>query len=119
MLNARIAKADYGFCPLAMGIRECDCHLRSAQSRYCHTRENLAQLGGVMWFPTQDEAVQIYARFLEARHGRAAAQYARKTAKKLQAKGDLEGYGIWSRVADVVDHLPEKSVNVESVMEPT
>jgi len=56
---------------------------------------------------------------LEARHGRAAAQYARKTAKKLQAKGDLEGYGIWSRVADVVDHLPEKSVNVESVMEPT
>ena len=70
-----------------------------------------------MWIPTQDEAVDMYARFLVARHGKAAGQYARKTANKLQAKGDFAGHAIWNRVADVVDHLPKKGAGVKSVME--
>ena len=70
-----------------------------------------------MWIPTQDEAVEMYARFLVARHGKAAGQHARKTADKLRAKGDLAGHAIWNRVADAVDHLPKKRGGVESVME--
>jgi hypothetical protein len=68
-----------------------------------------------MWLPTQDEAVDMYASYLAARHGTAAAQYARKTADKLLAKGDFAGHSIWSRVADVVERRP-KGANVESVM---
>jgi hypothetical protein len=70
-----------------------------------------------MWFPTQEEAVEMYARFLEARHGRTAGEYARKTAKKLHAKGDIAGYTIWNRVADTVERGSEKSINIEKVME--
>jgi hypothetical protein len=69
-----------------------------------------------MWIPTQGEAVEMYAHFLVARHGKGASRYARKTADKLQAKGDVAGHTIWSRVADAVDQLPKKS-GVESVME--
>ncbi|MGB6820186.1 MAG: hypothetical protein WBE29_25015 [Pseudolabrys sp.] len=63
-----------------------------------------------MWVPTQDEAVEMYARFLAARHGLAADRLARKTADSLQAKGDFEGYAIWARVADATERGPAKSV---------
>ena len=68
-----------------------------------------------MWLPTQEEAVDMYARFLTARHGKAAARYARKRADQLLANGDFAGHVIWNRVADVVDRQPKKA-NVESVM---
>ena len=68
-----------------------------------------------MWLPTQDEAVDMYARYLAARHGEAAAQYARETADKLLAKGDFAGHSIWGRVANVVERRPKRA-GVESVM---
>jgi hypothetical protein len=58
---------------------------------------------GVMWVPTQDEAVLMYARFLKARHGAVASKLARKKASALQDEGDLAGYKIWDAVADAVD----------------
>ena len=69
-----------------------------------------------MWMPTLDEAVEMYARFLISRHGRAAARYARKTAEKLRSREDLQGYTMWSRVADAVDRMATKRADVESVM---
>ena len=42
-----------------------------------------------MWLPTQEEAVDMFARYLAAHHGTAAARYARETADKLLAKGDF------------------------------
>ena len=63
----------------------------------------MALWDGVMWMPTQDEAVLMYARFLKARHGVAASKLARKTAGTLQDQGDLAGYKIWNAVADAVD----------------
>jgi hypothetical protein len=68
-----------------------------------------------MWLPTEDEAVDMYARFLVAHHGPTAIQYARKTGDKLLAKGDFSGHAIWNRVADVIERRP-KTVNVERVM---
>lgn len=68
-----------------------------------------------MWLPTQDEAVDMYASYLRARHGMAAARYARETADKLLAKEDFAGHAIWSRVADVVERRPN-GATVESVM---
>jgi len=47
-----------------------------------------------MWMPTQDDAVEIYARYLMGRHGKSAHRYARKTADKLKREGDLEGYSL-------------------------
>src|SRR5215831_279002 len=61
-----------------------------------------------MWFPTEDEAVQLYARFLAARHGSAAEHHARRTAERLQAEGDHAGHAIWSRVADAVEQSKSK-----------
>jgi len=58
---------------------------------------------GTMWVPTQDEAILMFARFLKARHGTAAGNFARKTAKTLQDEGDPEGHKIWNAVADVAD----------------
>lgn len=64
-----------------------------------------------MWIPTQDEAVEMFARFLAARHGSAAGKYARKTAERLQEKGDSAGYAIWGRVANnVEDRVKQKTV---------
>jgi len=60
-----------------------------------------------MWVPTQDEAISMYARFLKARHGTAASELARKTAKTLKDQGDLEGHKIWNAVADTVDRFPD------------
>jgi len=57
----------------------------------------------VMWVPTQDEAVLIYAHFLRARHGAAASKLAREKANTLQGESDGEGYKIWNAVADAVD----------------
>jgi hypothetical protein len=68
-----------------------------------------------MWIPTQDEAVEMYARFLIARHRRGAARHARTTADKLLSRGDSHGYAIWNRVADAVEHRDAKSADVESV----
>jgi hypothetical protein len=57
-----------------------------------------------MWVPTQDEAVLMYARFLNARYGAAlASKLARKKASTLKDGGDLAGYKIWDAVADAVD----------------
>ena len=61
-----------------------------------------------MWFPTEDEAVDMFARFLKSRHRGAAGRYAREHADKLLAKGDFRGYAIWNRVADAVENKAEK-----------
>jgi len=58
------------------------------------------------WLPTQDEAILMYARFLKARHGTAASNLARKTAKTLNDEGDVDGHKIWNTVADAVDRPP-------------
>jgi len=60
-----------------------------------------------MWLPTQEEAVLMYARFLKARHGTGAAQFARKAADTFQDDGDREGHKIWHAVADAVDRPPD------------
>ena len=59
-----------------------------------------------MWLPTHEEAVLMYARFMKARHGTAAAKLARKKADALKADGDHQGHQIWHAVADVVDRQP-------------
>ena len=56
-----------------------------------------------MWLPTQDEAVEMYARFLAARHKAGAGRYARRHAEKLLAKGDVTGHAIWTRVAEALE----------------
>ena len=69
-----------------------------------------------MWMPaTHDEALEIYADYLTARHGRSAHRYARKTADKLQRNGDLAGYTAWNRVADALERKARKSADVEIV----
>ena len=68
-----------------------------------------------MWMPTMDEAVEMYASYLAARHGRSAHGYARKTARKLHNNGDFDGYKAWSRVADAIERKAGTSLNVERV----
>jgi hypothetical protein len=72
-------------------------------------------MGGALMWITQSEAVEMYARFLAARHGGAAGQVARKTADKLRVNGDVEGYAVWSRVAEVVERHSPKTVELEGV----
>ena len=56
-----------------------------------------------MWMPTEQEAVEMYARFLSARYGRTASASARKMARSLEQKGDRRGYEIWNGVAEAVE----------------
>lgn len=67
-----------------------------------------------MWITT-DEAVEMYARFLMARHGRMASKLARDKAGSLQSKGDDGGHKIWNEVADVVDRDTKSRTRQESV----
>lgn len=90
-------------CPTRV-VPKCDCNLSVVWSHYCHTKIRASTNGDdVVWVPTQDEAVLMYARFLKARHGPAASKMARKKAKTLQNGGDLAGYKIWNAVADATD----------------
>ena len=68
-----------------------------------------------MWMPTQDEAVEMYARFLASRHGGAAGRIARKTADKLKVKGDIQGHAVWNRVADAAERLSPRNAKLEDV----
>ena len=56
-----------------------------------------------MWMPTQQEAVEIYARSWSARYGRTASGSARKMAHKMEGKGDRRGHEIWSDVAEAIE----------------
>jgi len=68
-----------------------------------------------MWMPTQDEAVEIYAHFLAARHGGAASHIARTTADKLKTEGDFDGQMVWNLVADAVESRLPKNAKLETV----
>src|ERR1043166_178453 len=69
-------------------------------SYYCHTSHTVTGGSGLMWIPTQDEAVLMYARFLKARHGTAASKFARNTANTLQNEGELKAicFGMLSQM---------------------
>jgi hypothetical protein len=55
-----------------------------------------------MWDITEDDAVEMYARYYSARHKRTAHEKARKIATLLKEKGDLGGEKIWNSVADKI-----------------
>jgi hypothetical protein len=55
-----------------------------------------------MW-PTQEDAVVMYARFCRARYGFNAYERAKKRAKQLARSGDLAGERIWSEVAAEIE----------------
>ena len=62
-----------------------------------------------MWMPTEDEAVEMFARYLVARHKAGASPRARQKAESLKSQGDLRGHKIWNAVADTAERLrPEK-----------
>ncbi len=56
----------------------------------------------MMWI-TQDEALDMYARFWAARHGTSAVEAARETAKSLERRGDQAGRVAWTEVADRIE----------------
>ncbi len=58
-----------------------------------------------MWIPTQTEAVEMFARHLEARYRYGSAKRARDTAEQMKAKGDHSGHKIWNDVANMIDRL--------------
>ena len=58
-----------------------------------------------MWFPTQEEAVEMFARHFEARHRSGSLLRARQTAEHLKKSGDDDGHKIWHRVADRIEDL--------------
>ena len=56
-------------------------------------------------FPTKEEAIEIFARYFEARHRSGAVERAKQRASFLAAKGDHEGHKIWTDVACRVEEL--------------
>ena len=63
-----------------------------------------------MWLPTEDEAVEIFARHFEALHRSGSAPRARRTAESLKERGDHKGHQIWHRVADKIEDLRNDSL---------
>ncbi len=58
-----------------------------------------------MWMPTEDEAVEMFARHLVARHRAGASPRTREKVESLTRQGDAKGYQIWNAVADTADRL--------------
>lgn len=58
-----------------------------------------------MWFPTQEEVVEMFARHFEALHRSGSLLRARQTADNLKKSGDDDGHEIWHRVADKIEDL--------------
>jgi hypothetical protein len=61
-----------------------------------------------MWL-TKEDAVEMYARFLVARHGLAASRVARERAAWFRASGDADGHVIYNQVADNIDRRQSRS----------
>ena len=61
-----------------------------------------------MWVPTKEEAVDMFARHLEACHRSGAAERAKQRAAFLKAKGNQEGHKIWTDVACRVEALRQE-----------
>ena len=62
-----------------------------------------------MWVPSDDEAVEIFARHFEALHRSGAAAKAKQQAEILIRGGDYSGHRIWMKVAErirqsIADH---------------
>jgi hypothetical protein len=53
------------------------------------------------------QAIDIFARALRARHGAEAPQYARTHAEQLAKAGDHEGDQVWQKVAELAARLPD------------
>jgi tellurite resistance protein len=58
-----------------------------------------------MWLPTEEEAVEIFARHFEALHRSGSVPRARRTAESLKERGDNKGHQIWHRVAEKIEDL--------------
>ena len=58
-----------------------------------------------MWVPSEDDAVDIFARHFEALHRAGAIRKAEQTAAALNSRGDAEGHQLWTRVADKIRQL--------------
>ena len=58
-----------------------------------------------MWIPTEDDAVEMFARHFEALHKSEAASKAEEKAEHLKQTGDHEGHRVWSKVAGVIKYL--------------
>ena len=61
-----------------------------------------------MWVPTRDDAVDMFARHLEASHRSGAVERAKQKAASLKAKGDHEGHKVWTDVARRVEALRQE-----------
>jgi len=60
-----------------------------------------------MWLPSEDEAVELFARHFEALHRSGAVSKADGEALALQRAGDGRGHQIWQKVAQKVRQLRE------------
>lgn len=58
-----------------------------------------------MWVPTEDDAVEMFARHFEALHRSGAAAKAKQKAFELRDRGDRTGYAVWKKVADRIEQL--------------
>jgi hypothetical protein len=63
-----------------------------------------------MWLPTEEEAVEMFARHFEALHRSGSVPRARRTAESLKECGDDKGHQIWHRVADKIEDLRNDSL---------
>jgi hypothetical protein len=58
-----------------------------------------------MWVPSEDEAVDMFARYFAARHKNGAVTKAEQQAGSLNRSGDHEGHRVWSKIAERIKHL--------------
>jgi hypothetical protein len=58
-----------------------------------------------MWVPSEDEAVDMFARHFEALHRSGAATKAKEEADALNRSGDHKGHRIWTKVVERIQHL--------------
>jgi hypothetical protein len=52
-----------------------------------------------------DQAIDIHAKALTYRYGRAAPDRARVRGRDCSAKGDREGHCVWEKVAAIAERL--------------
>jgi len=55
-----------------------------------------------------EQAIEIHAKALRAQRGSDAPGVARRKARLLADAGDQEGHGVWLKVANVAEGLPDR-----------
>jgi hypothetical protein len=77
--------------------------------RLCRVPSEIITNEALMFAPVSlDQAIEIHAKAAISRVGRRAEAQTLERARHCEARGDMDGFSTWTKVADGIQHLKKQ-----------